>query len=126
MVVMADIPGLIEGASQGKGLGIQFLKHIQRTRLLVYVIDVNQPDIAATRSLLERELATFDASLAARPSVTTLTKIDTVTENDLNGILESLPADYIALSAVTGKGAGEFLQTLERVLDHERPETSSD
>ena len=115
--VMADIPGLIEGASQGKGLGIQFLKHIQRTRVLVYVIDINEPDLAATREILEKELFTFDSQLPKRPSLTVLTKTDTVTEKQRKAISKSLPADYISLSAVTGFGADRFLQEIERTLD---------
>lgn len=115
--VMADIPGLIEGASQGKGLGIQFLKHIQRTRVLVYVIDINEPDISATRYILEKELETFDSQLPKRPSLTVLTKTDTVTEKQRKAILKSLPPDYISISAVSGYGADGFLQEIERTLD---------
>lgn len=115
--VMADIPGLIEGASQGKGLGHQFLKHIQRTRLLVYVIDVNDDDIAGTRRILETELEAFDATLVRHPSLTVITKIDTCSESDLQVISEKLPSDYIYISAVAHRGEEAFLQTIEGKLD---------
>jgi GTP-binding protein len=115
--VMADIPGLIEGASQGKGLGHQFLRHIQRTRLLIYVIDINDEDIPATRKTLEQELVDFDSSLMNRPSATVVTKIDTVSESDLKEISNKLPSDYIYISAVAHMGAEQFLQTVEGNLD---------
>lgn len=115
--VMADIPGLIEGASSGKGLGHQFLKHIQRTRLILYVIDINDPEIEKTREVLHRELAEFDPALAERPSLTAITKIDTLTESDTKTISEPLPSDYVFLSAVSGQGSDRFLQTIEAALD---------
>ncbi len=115
--VMADIPGLIEGASQGKGLGHQFLRHIQRTRLLIYVIDVNEDNILGTRETLERELVEFDPSLKNRVSHTVITKIDTVSESDLEVISEELPSDYIFISAVAHVGSELFLQAVEGTLD---------
>ncbi|MBD3403753.1 GTPase ObgE [candidate division GN15 bacterium] len=118
--VMADIPGLIEGASQGKGLGHQFLKHIQRTRLLVYVIDINDVDLAGTRATLEKELAEFDSALAGQPSLTVITKIDTVSESDLNAISEEHDPSYLYISAVAGINRELFLQAIERELDQQR------
>ncbi len=118
--VMADIPGLIEGASQGKGLGHQFLKHIQRTRVIVYVIDVNDENIPQTRSVLEKELAEFDSALVKRPSLTVITKIDTISESDLKVVSAGLPPDYLFLSAVAHRGEDLFLQAIERQLDQFR------
>ncbi len=117
--VMADIPGLIEGASQGKGLGHQFLRHIQRTHLLVYVVDINEEDIPATISTLQNELKSFDDNLLNRPSLVAITKIDTVDENDLKAVSKELPPDYIYLSAVTRMGAESFLQKIEYSLDQQ-------
>jgi GTP-binding protein len=124
--VMADIPGLIEGAAEGKGLGHQFLRHIQRTGLLVYVIDINELDIAGTREVLRKELAEFDPALPARESLTVVTKADTVSESDLQRVCRELPDSYICLSAVTGIGEELFLQSIERVLDQQRVERTSD
>lgn len=118
--VMADIPGLIEGASQGKGLGLQFLKHIQRTRLIVWVIDVNSDDMIQTYNLLRKELEDFDPGLLKLPSIVTITKIDTVEESELKKISKSLPEDYLYLSAVAGMGAKTFIREIERKLDEQR------
>ena len=118
--VMADIPGLIEGAAEGKGLGLQFLRHIQRTVVLVYVVDINDGDIEGTLRLLRRELARYDESLARRPSLVAVTKIDTVSESDLKAVSEKLSDGYIYLSAVAGLGAGSFLEAIERILDQQR------
>ncbi|MBU8932463.1 MAG: GTPase ObgE [candidate division Zixibacteria bacterium] len=115
--VMADIPGLIEGASDGKGLGHQFLKHIQRTRLIVYIIDINDESIEETLELLKQELRSFDPALLRRPSIVVITKSDTVSDEDLKEICNEWPNDYIPLSAVARKGADRFLQTIERALD---------
>ncbi len=115
--VMADIPGLIAGASEGKGLGHQFLRHIQRTRLLIYVIDINEPDIQQTLTALKDELAAFDQTLLTRPSFVAITKIDTVSESDLKAFCKKLPDDYIYLSAVAHVGAEKFIQEIERHLD---------
>jgi len=118
--VMADIPGLIEGAADGKGLGHQFLRHIQRTALIVFVIDINEEDIEATKKVLQQELSSFDNQLAKRPSLTVITKTDTVTESDIKAVSKKLPGDYIYLSAVTRHGADEFLVAIERKLDQQR------
>jgi len=124
--VMADIPGLIEGSSQGKGLGHQFLKHIQRTRLLVYVIDINEPDIQKTLNALKKELDDFDTGLAEGPLLVTVTKVDTVDQHELKEISRGLPDDYIYLSAVTGEGANTFIQAIEQKLDQQRAERKTD
>lgn len=118
--VMADIPGLIEGAADGKGLGHKFLRHIQRTALIVYVIDVNDIDINQTRETLRKELISFDRGLGERPSLVVVTKIDTVSESDLKDISRDLPADYIYISAVTRQGASDFLNAIETKLDQQR------
>lgn len=124
--VMADIPGLIEGASEGKGLGIQFLKHIQRTRVLVYVIDVNEPDIPTTREILENELSAFDSTLVHRPAVTVITKTDTLADSVVVRIKKRLPEEFVFMSAVSGDGTEKFLQTIERKLDDERAKRAAD
>lgn len=120
--VMADIPGLIEGAAAGKGLGHQFLKHIQRTRLLVYIIDVNEPDVLRTLGVLQQELADFDHTLLDRPSFVVITKIDTITQGDLKKLSNNFGGGYLWLSAVTGMGAEKFLLEVERQLDQQRIE----
>jgi GTP-binding protein len=123
---MADIPGLIEGSSQGKGLGIQFLKHIQRTRLIVYVIDVNEPDIQKTRGVLQTELSTFDRRLVTRPSLVVITKIDMITDGEVEELSQRLPDNYIYISALTGKNKNNLIRAIEEKLDQQRTERTTD
>lgn len=118
--VMADIPGLIEGASDGKGLGHQFLKHIQRTALILYIIDINELDVEEAHQVLKKELENFDNNLAKRPSLTIITKIDTLSESDLKDISKELPNDYIYISAVSRKGTKKFLEAIEKEIDQQR------
>lgn len=118
--VMADVPGLIEGASQGKGLGHQFLKHIQRTRLLVYVIDVNEADVELTLRQLQDELGAFDRTLLERPSLVVVSKTDTKSDAELKAVSSRLAPEYIYLSAVTGRGSRTLLLRIEQELDKQR------
>ncbi len=118
--VMADIPGLIEGAAAGKGLGHQFLKHIQRTRLLIYVIDINEEDIEKTKKLLISELGDFDKTLLERRAITVVTKLDTLSESDFKTLSNKHPDDYIYISAVSGAGKNNLLREIEMHLDKER------
>jgi len=124
--VMADIPGLIEGAAEGKGLGHQFLKHIQRTGMLVFVIDVNEPDIPSVLETLRSELKQFDDHLANRASLVAITKIDTISESDLKEVSSQLPDDYLYLSAVAGLGTDEFINRIEDCLDQQRAKEAAD
>ncbi len=118
--VMADIPGLIEGSAEGKGLGHQFLRHIQRTGLLIYVVDINELDISETVKTLQEELGKFDPALLKRPSLITITKSDTISESDLKEVSKHYPDDYIFISAVAGQGTKTFLQRIEQELDRQR------
>jgi len=107
-VVVADIPGLIEGASTGRGLGHRFLRHIVRCRTLLHVVDLAAPDPAADLATLRAELAAYDPALADRPAIVVGTKADLV--DDASGIAASLGDDAIALSAMTGEGVDELLE----------------
>ena len=92
--VVADIPGIIEGAHEGKGLGLQFLRHIERTRLLAFLIPVDALDWQAEYDSLRREVASYSAELAAKPHCVVFTKMD------LMGELEAPPVDAPAAFAV--------------------------
>jgi GTPase involved in cell partitioning and DNA repair len=94
--------------------------------VLVYVIDVNDEDIAETRQILEDELSAFDSSLTARPSITVITKIDTLPESDLKQVSAKLPREYIYISAVAGTGTDKYLQAIEKELDQQRAKTTTD
>ena len=85
---------------------------------MVYVIDINENNIPEIYSTLRRELANFDPQLLNQPAFVVITKIDTVSESDLSVLSESLPDDYIYISAVSGKGADQFRREIEKRLDN--------
>jgi GTPase len=120
---MADIPGIIEDAHKGRGLGLDFLRHIARTRLLVYVLDVAD-DPVATLDALRVELAAYDADLLDRPALVALNKIDladadaiTAAESELTGF--GMPVARV--SATTGAGLDDLVPALFALLPP-RPE----
>lgn len=89
-LLIADIPGIIEGASRGKGLGLEFLRHIERTSVILHMIDVATEDVAESYQVIRRELAQHSAALVTKPEVIALTKIDTVPESTVKQQLEHL------------------------------------
>ncbi|MBD3291168.1 GTPase ObgE [candidate division KSB1 bacterium] len=107
--VVADIPGLIEGAHEGKGLGMQFLRHIERTSVLAYLIDVQSEDIVDDFKILQNELAKYNSNLIEKPSIILITKIDTKSIDEIKDIkkLERLDLEWMTISAVTGEGIEE-------------------
>ena len=111
--VMADIPGLIKGAHLGKGLGDEFLKHIERTRLLVFLIDFTESDLRRAYDTLLEELRLFNSALLQRPRLVILTKTDL-----LHDVPEqfSMPID-LTISSVTGKGIRELTGMIVEKLD---------
>ncbi|MFA6006367.1 MAG: GTPase ObgE [Candidatus Paceibacterota bacterium] len=88
--IMADIPGIIEGASEGKGLGIKFLRHIQRTKLLLHCIPADSADPVKDYAVIRKELAQHEASLTEKPEVVLITKTDMVTPTELKKIQTAL------------------------------------
>lgn len=108
--VVADIPGIIEGAHLGKGLGHEFLRHIERTSLLAILIDSSSENIKHTYHLLLNELKKYDDSLPARVGAVLITKLDTVTDRiDELQILNLGEVAIFLLSSVTGQGLREFV-----------------
>lgn len=112
-LIMADIPGIIEGASEGKGLGLQFLRHIQRTAVLLYLIDGTNEDIKEIFENLHDELEKFDPELAKRKMVKVINKVDIIDAKTL-AKLQKKYKDYLFISAVTGEGITELLNLLEK------------
>jgi GTPase len=119
--VVADIPGLIEGAHEGHGLGDQFLKHVERTKVLVHVIDVSQPrDPVADFKTILSELALFNSDLKNRMQVVVASKMDVlddrrkITRLKLMCARRKLP--FLSISSVTGQGIPELVQLLARLL----------
>lgn len=109
--VVADIPGLIEGASEGAGLGHRFLRHVKRTRLLLHLVSVSPAEAQSPLeryTILRRELAAFDAGLAARPELVVLTQVDTTDAATARAARKALErasgGPVLALSAVQGTG----------------------
>ena len=116
-VVLAEIPGLVEGAHRGVGLGHEFLRHAERTRLFLHLIDGGAPAPLADYRQVNEELAQYDAALAARPQVVAVNKADTdETQAQLAGVtagLRALGVSPVVMSAATGEGVQ---QALDRVL----------
>ena len=114
-LVLADIPGLIEGAHDGAGLGIQFLRHIERCRALVHLVDLGDPTpIGGRVEVIRAELRAFSLELAERPWLLVGTKLDTVEDADaalgeLRDIAESERVPWYAVSAVTGDGVASLV-----------------
>jgi GTP-binding protein len=111
-VVLADVPGLIEGAHRGAGLGLQFLRHIERTRALIHVVDASQGVDAAREAVavIESELARHSISLAERPVVLALNKIDTPAGAAAARQLQQEWAHAVLISALQRRGTGALLQ----------------
>ncbi len=125
---VADIPGLIEGAHEGVGLGIKFLKHIERTGILIHLIDAGQIDPETPLDnfqLINNELSKYSQSLARKTQIVVLNKIDlTGTENRVNAFKASLPGQTVfTISAATGKGVKELVRHLAALLQTDSDQT---
>ena len=123
--VVADIPGIIEGASSGKGLGIQFLQHIERTRILLFLIDstnlINaktKKEILESYEILLKELKDYEADLLDKPRIICFTKVDAITE-DVKKKLEKVKTkeEKILISSVTGEGLEELKVMIWKKLE---------
>ena len=115
--VMADIPGLVEGASKGKGLGNQFLRHIERTKVLIFMIDINSDSINDDYLILKSELLNHKPDLDKLPKMLLLTKIDTISQEDLNQ--KKLPKDIetIKISSITGKNLENAIKSIAYLVE---------
>ncbi len=122
--VVADIPGLIEGAHEGAGLGDRFLRHVERTKLLLHLVDVSslsERDPVSDYEIINRELRAYDARLAERPQIVVATKIDALDEPERLERLRQRAAadgrDFYAISSATNNGVRELVNTVARELD---------
>ena len=120
-IVIADIPGIINGASSGAGLGFQFLKHISRTKLLIFLVDLNDPIFLKVPQILEREVEQYAPALAEKESLLLGTKLDiTGSERNLDKLREKYPGKTICgISAVTGRGLNEFKSMIMKMSKEE-------
>src|SRR6266702_2777149 len=116
--VVADIPGIIEGAHEGKGLGLRFLQHVERTRILAVLVPVDSPNPQATYDLLRLEAASYSKELAAKPHVVVVTKEDLQPQmaDSRKPIATEADARVVTISAVTRQGVAELLEVLWKTL----------
>lgn len=119
--VMADIPGIIEGASEGKGLGLRFLRHIERNSLLLFMVPGDTDDIKTEYEVLLNELNNFNPELNDKHRVLAVTKCDLLDEELIEMLRETLPTDLpvVFISSVTGQGLAELKDILWRELNSE-------
>jgi GTP-binding protein len=119
--VFADIPGLIAGAHDGLGLGHEFLRHIERTRLLLHLVDATAPDPLADYRIIQQELAAYGHGLSDRPQILALNKIDAMSPEDaavlVDLMAEATGTQVWAISAVTRQNLEDLLQTIWDGLD---------
>jgi GTPase len=125
-LTVADVPGLIEGASEGRGLGHEFLAHLERARLLVHVIDATEADPVERFRAIDRELAEYGAGLAERPQIVALNKVDAAPEATFE-VEDPRVLRVVRTSAVTGAGIDELKRALfELVPEAEPPPADED
>ena len=119
--VMADIPGIIEGASEGKGLGLRFLRHIERNSLLLFMVPGDTDDIKKEYEVLLNELRNFNPDMLDKHRVLAVTKSDLLDEELISMLKETLPDDLpcVFISAVTGQGLNELKDILWQELNSE-------
>jgi GTP-binding protein len=122
--VIADIPGLIEGAHEGAGLGDRFLGHIERCRVLIHLVDGTQDDVADAYRTVRRELAAYDGRLAERPELVCLNKADALAVDDIEAKSRALRAasgrPVFVTSGATGRGVAEVLRAAWREIQTAR------
>ena len=115
-LVIADIPGLIEGAHEGKGLGHRFLGHIERCELLLHLIDANESDVIETWKIVKDEISAYSKDLNEKKEIIVLSKSDTVEDIEMNKKVEILKKhthkDVFKISSVTGNGINSILRIL--------------
>ena len=121
--VVADIPGLIEGASTGAGLGHQFLRHVERTKLILHLVDVSSlegRDPLSDYEIINRELANYDENIAARPQIVVATKIDALDDPErLEGLKARAKKDrkrFYPISSVTNEGVRDLVNAVAKIL----------
>jgi len=119
--VMADIPGIIEGASEGKGLGLRFLRHIERNAVLLFMVPADADDITGQYEILLRELRQFNPQLADKHRILAVSKSDMLDDELREALRATLPADvpHVFISSVTGQGITELKDMLWRAITDE-------
>lgn len=124
-LLLADIPGLIEGASEGKGLGDDFLRHVERTKVLLHMIDAYTNDVAEAYQVIQSELKNYKVDLSIKPQVIALTKVEGLDQEIIDSQIESLQnvapgVPVHAISAMSGVGLKTLLYDLYSVVEKEK------
>ncbi len=119
--VMADIPGIIEGASKGKGLGLRFLRHIERNSLLLFMVQAESDDICKEYNILLKELNTFNPEMLDKQRILAITKCDMLDDELIEMLTPNLPPDvpHVFISSLTGKGIQRLKDILWEALNNE-------
>ncbi|MEO6014914.1 MAG: GTPase ObgE [Devosia sp.] len=124
--VLADIPGLIEGAHEGAGIGDRFLGHVERTGVLIHLVDGTQDDVKLAYTTIRTELAAYDEALGEKPEILVLNKIDALSDDDIKEkakILKKVSkAEVLTASGVTGKNVDQVLYRVISILDEAKAE----
>jgi GTPase len=122
--VVADLPGLIEGAHQGAGLGIRFLRHVERTRLLVHLIDTSDAsttDPVPAFEIISGELRAFSEALTEKPMIVVATKLDATTDRTrleaLRDVCKERELEFHSISSATGEGVRDLVRAIADALD---------
>ncbi len=121
-VLVADIPGLIEGASKGKGLGDEFLRHVERTQLLIHLIDAYQEDVVSAYKAIQKELADYTVNLSKRPQIIAINKIEGLDGDIIDDLIQKLrksagsKVKIMPISAQSGEGTKELLREAQKML----------
>jgi GTP-binding protein len=130
-VLIADIPGLIEGASQGKGLGDEFLRHVERTSVLLHLIDSYSDNVVADYQTIQNELKTYAVDLTKRPQIVVLTKIDGQTSEVIEAKTKELRkvipvrTKLFAISAPSKNGVQELLYEIQKIVNKQRAKVAA-
>jgi len=133
--VIADIPGLIAGASQGKGLGDEFLKHVERTKVILHLIDINSENIIDDFKVINKELKEYDGTISKKPQIVVLTKTDTLSDEKVKAKMKELKAyikkepkiefykkEAFAISSVGQKGIKKIILLAKEALSNIKEE----
>jgi GTPase len=119
-LVLADLPGLIEGAHAGRGLGLEFLRHVERTRALVFLVEAGAPDAEADLAVLRRELGAYATELLVKPAVIVLSKADLVSAEAAGRLREKMArthGDVLVISSVTNEGLTGLLERCWQLVE---------
>lgn len=127
--VVSDNPGLIEGAAKGKGLGIQFLKHIERTRILVHIVDAHSEDVLQSVKTINKELGAYGKVLKGKAQLLVLNKVESLDGKEVAKLVKSLgtklKVEVLPISAASGEGVTELLDRIVEELSREARETAA-